>query len=73
MSTAPTLAPVTDEEPLIFGADHAARILGVAGRKQVYRWVKERGLPYVALGERRLGFTRAGLERWTADQEQVGR
>jgi excisionase family DNA binding protein len=75
MSATPiTTAPPTEVEPLIFDAVYAAKILGApGGRRTIYRWVRERGLPYIALGQRSMGFTRVGLEAWLAEQEKTSR
>ena len=49
----------------LLDASEAAELLHVP-RSTVYELVRSRGLPHVRIGERRLRFTRGGLEEWVS-------
>ena len=49
--------------------EEAAKLAGL-GRTEIYRALKERGLPSVKVGKRRL-IRLSALDQWLASQEQV--
>lgn len=55
-------------ERTTYKVDEIAQVLGVS-RDLIYQMVRERQIPFIRIGERRIVFKRDSIERWMNEQE----